>query len=149
MNNEPLFILLADDDESDRLLFTDALSELEINLITHTVTNGMELMTYLTEENARLPHIIFLDLNMPRKNGLDCLKEIRSNEKLKNISVAIYSTSNNEKDMEKTFLNGANIYISKPDDFNILKQFLYKAITTSYLYKKNDMNIENFLMRIQ
>ena len=148
MENETLYILLADDDEGDRLLFTEALEELKMNLIVHAVNNGIELMDCLAIEDANLPHLIFLDLNMPRKNGLDCLKEIRSNEKLKDISIAIYSTSGNENDIEETFLYGANVYITKPNDFNMLKQILHKTVTTTHLYQANPFNRANFLLKI-
>ena len=148
MDHDPLFILLADDDEADRLLFTEIFSELKIETIVTTVNNGVELMQRLNEEHTRLPHLLFLDLNMPRKNGIECLKEIRSNEKLKNISIAIYSTSHNQKDIEETFLNGANIYITKPPDFNTLKQLLEKAVMTAYQYQEVGMKKENFLLKI-
>lgn len=148
MENNPLFILLADDDDEDRLFFTEAFSELKIKTVVQTVNNGIELMKWLNEKDALLPHLLFLDLNMPLKDGLQCLKEIRSDEKLKNISIAIYSTSNNQKDIEETFINGANIYISKPSDFNTLKQVLEKAVITSYQYQKGDMSRENFLLKL-
>ena len=96
MKNDPFHILLVDDDESDRLIFKEALEEMEIKPIVHTANNGMELMAYLTKTDARLPNLLFLDLNMPRKNGLECLKEIRNNEKLKDIYIAIYSTVNRQ-----------------------------------------------------
>lgn len=146
MENEPLFILLADDDEADRLLFTEAFSELTINTLVETVSDGAELMQLLNEKNAPLPHLLFLDLNMPRKNGLQCLKEIRSNEKLKNISIAIYSTSDNPKDIEETFINGANIFVTKPADFHILKKVLEKSVATAYQHL--DMKKENFLLKL-
>jgi CheY-like chemotaxis protein len=82
LENEPLHILLADDDEGDRLLFTDAFSQLKLKTKVRTVNNGIQLMKWLNTKNIRLPHFLFLDLNMPLKNGLDCLKEIRGNEKL-------------------------------------------------------------------
>jgi CheY-like chemotaxis protein len=148
MENNPLLILLADDDETDRLLFTEAFSELKIKTIVETVNNGVELMQWLNEKHDHLPHLLFLDLNMPRKNGLQCLKEIRSNEKLKNISVAIYSTSDNESDVEETFRSGANIYITKPPDFTILKQVLEKAVMAAYQYQQVGMKKENFLLKI-
>lgn len=148
MKNEPFHILLADDDEGDRLIFKEAFSELKIKTYVHIKNNGTELMAYLTEKNSRLPDLIFLDLNMPGKNGLECLKEIRSNEKLKDISVAIYSTSERESDMEETFSNGANIYITKPSNFNTLKQVLEKAVKTAFQYHKHTMNKDNFLLRI-
>lgn len=148
MENNPLLILLADDDAVDRLLFTEAFSELKIKTIVKTVNNGEELMQWLNEKQEHLPHLLFLDLNMPRKNGLQCLKEIRTNEKLKNISVAIYSTSDNEKDMEETFRNGANVYITKPSDFNMLRQVLEKAVMAAYQYEQVGMKKENFLLKI-
>ena len=148
MELKPLHILLADDDEADRLLFTDALAELKLKTIVQTVKNGMELMEWLNKPDIRLPNLLFLDLNMPRKNGIQCLKEIRSSERLKNISVAIYSTSENQKDMEETFLAGANIYITKPTDFGTLKQILNKAVTTSNFYKDNTVNRDNFILNI-
>ena len=105
-------------------------------------------MKWLNEKDTILPRLIFLDLNMPIKNGLQCLKEIRSDEQLKNISVAIYSTSNHQKDIEETFYNGANIYITKPPDFNTLKQVLEKAVITAYQYQHGDLNIANFLLKL-
>lgn len=148
MKRQPLHILLADDDESDRLLFTEAFAELKIKTIVRTVNNGVQLMERLNMENIPLPHLLFLDLNMPQKNGIECLKEIKSDEKLKDIFVAIYSTSENDKDMEVTFLNGANVYITKPNNFNTLKQVLEKAVSTAYLYQDQSMIRENFLLRI-
>jgi CheY-like chemotaxis protein len=112
------------------------------------VNNGMELMDYLTKENNPLPDLLFLDLNMPRKNGLQCLKEIRGNPKLKNISIAIYSTSSSEKDIDDTFRNGANVYIKKPNDFNLLKQVLDKVVMAAWQYQEPPFNRENFLLRI-
>ncbi len=148
MDKEPLYILLAEDDESDRLIFKEAFAELKINTIVHTVNDGVQLMKWLNKESNRLPHLIFLDLNMPRKNGMECLKEIRSNKKLKDVFVAIYSTSDNEKDMEETFLNGANVYITKPGSFNKLKNVLEKAVVTAFQYQDQSMIRENFLLRI-
>jgi CheY-like chemotaxis protein len=148
LENEPLLIVLVDDDEADRLLFIDIFSELKLKTIVETFNNGVELMQSLNEKETLLPHLLFLDLNMPLKNGLQCLKEIRSNEKLKNISVAIYSTSNNQKDIEETFLNGANLYITKPSDFNTLKKVLEKAVMMAYHYEKEDLRREHFLLKI-
>ncbi len=147
MKNVPLNILLADDDEVDRLLFTEAFSDLEIKTVVRTVNDGMELMAVLENETT-LPDLIFLDLNMPLKNGLTCLKEIRSNERLKNIPVAIYSTSESERDMDEAFLNGANVYITKPNNFNLLKQVLEKAVMTTYHYQDESMRREMFLLRV-
>ena len=148
MNDTPLHILLADDDESDRELFKEAFDELEMKPVVEMVNDGQQLMKHLSKEDVRLPNLIFLDLNMPRKNGMECLKEIRSNEKLKDISVAIYSTSASEKDINDAFISGANIYVRKPNDFNTLKQLLAKAVITTHLYQAPPFNTANFLLRL-
>jgi len=147
MENAPLHILLADDDENDRQLFKEAFEELNIKTIVRTVNNGIQLMQWLNRKNIRLPDLLFLDLNMPRKNGLECLKDIKSNKKLKDISISIYSTSDNEIDIEETFLNGANVYITKPNNFNKLKQVLEKAVMKTFQYQDQSMKRENFLLR--
>lgn len=148
MENTPLYILLADDDETDRLLFKEAFEEVTIKTIVHTVNNGMQLMEYLIKKGNRLPHLLFLDLNMPQKNGIECLKEIKSNRELKEIPIAIYSTSASEKDMKEAFGNGANVYIHKPTEFNKLIRVLEKTVVMAYQYQDPDLNKENFLLKI-
>ena len=148
MLNEPLKILLADDEENDRLLFTDAINELKVQTIIHTVNDGIELMDYLYKAGNDLPQLLFLDLNMPRKNGFECLKEIRSNSKLKEVAIAIFSTSLSEKDIEETFIHGANVYINKPNSFDSLKEALNKVIITAYAYQNTFFNKSNFLLRL-
>jgi superfamily II DNA/RNA helicase len=106
------------------------------------------LMEYLTKDDVALPYLLFLDLNMPKKSGLECLSEIRKNDKLKNIIVAIYSTSSSEKDIEATFVSGANVYIEKPNEFEMLKDILEKAVRLASAYKEPPFNRDNFLFRI-
>lgn len=148
MDNEHFYIVLADDDESDQFLFKEAFDDLKIKTIVNIVNNGTQLMNYLNQEDTILPGLIFLDLNMPRKNGLQCLKEIRSSKKLKNISIAIYSTSDYEKDIDDAFNNGANVYIKKPDDFTTLKQVLNKAVVMARQYHYAPFNKANFLLKV-
>lgn len=148
MQNEPIHILLADDEENDRLLFADALNELKAKTILHTVNDGIELMEYLANESNTLPLLLFLDLNMPRKNGLECLKEIRSNHKFNEIGIAIFSTSLAEKDIEETLIRGANVYINKPNSFDALKQALNKVVIAAYIYQNTFFNQANFLLRL-
>ena len=149
MNHDALHILLADDDDDDRLFFKDAIEEVKVKTVVTTVNDGVELMGYLDRPDIPLPNLVFLDLNMPRKSGMQCLKEIRSNPKLKDLSIAIYSTSAQEKDIEETFVKGANIYIKKPNDFEILKNILAKVITINWQYHTSGLNKENFLLNIQ
>lgn len=150
MNEKPLKILLADDDEADRLLFEEAFDELKASTSVMTVADGVELMEFLKRTALEnLPHILFLDINMPKKNGMECLKEIRGNKKFKEVSVAIYSTSSSENDMEESFLNGANVYIHKPNDFQKLKKILEKSISYANVYQEPPFNKDNFLLRAE
>lgn len=149
MNDDALHILLADDDDDDRMFFKDAIEEVKVKTMVTMVNDGVELMDYLLKDDIQLPHLVFLDLNMPRKGGMECLKEIRSNPKLKGLSIAIYSTSGLEKDIEDTFIKGANIYIKKPNDFEVLKTMLDKVISINWQYHTSGLNKENFLLNIQ
>lgn len=146
--NEPIYILLADDDEDDRLFFRDAFNEIKIKTNVTIVNDGVELMNYLLQENNVLPHILFLDLNMPRKSGMDCLREIKDSERLKNIPVSIYSTSASEQDIEETFVKGANVYIKKPSNFTSLKKVLTEVITINWQYHTSGLNRDTFLLSI-
>jgi CheY-like chemotaxis protein len=141
-------ILLADDDEDDRLFFRDAFKELKLKTVLKMVNDGVELMEYLKTPNVQLPNVIFLDINMPRKGGKECLREIRQDERLKNLSVAIYSTSSSEDDIEDTLVLGANIYIKKPNDFASLKKVLSDVITLNWQYHTSGLNKDNFLFSI-
>jgi CheY-like chemotaxis protein len=148
MNTDFINICLADDDEDDRLFFTDAFDELKINTKVSTFNDGVELMDYLNHEDSVLPNVLFLDLNMPKKNGIECLLEIKKNEKLNDIAIAIYSTSSSEEHIEETFINGANIYIKKPSDFDNLKKILSEVVTINWQYHTSGLNKDNFLMRM-
>lgn len=148
MNTDFINICLADDDEDDRLFFTDAFDELKINTKVSTFNDGVELMDYLNNEDSVLPSVLFLDLNMPKKNGVECLLEIKKNEKLNDIAIAIYSTSSSEEHIEETFINGANIYIKKPNDFEDLKKILSEVVTINWQYHTSGLNKDNFLMRM-
>lgn len=143
-----IYILLADDDDDDRLFFSEAIEQLDLSISLTWVVNGVELLNYLNNPENQLPEIIFLDLNMPIKGGIECLTEIRKNERLKNLSVAIYSTSSAERDIEECLVQGANIYIKKPSDFEILQSILHKVITINHQYHGSGFSKENFLMVI-
>jgi CheY-like chemotaxis protein len=141
-------ILLVDDDQDDRSIFSDALSELKIETNLNLLEDGRDLVGYLEDKSNKRPDILFLDLNMPYKSGVECLKDIRLIEKFKDLSVAIYSTSNSEKDMEDTFINGANIYIRKPNDFTQLKKVLTEVLSINWQFHTSALNKETFLLNI-
>lgn len=148
MDNVAVKIILADDDESDRLIFIEAFSEIRIKADVVALHDGKQLMEYLDKNKVDLPAIIFLDLNMPRKSGVECLKEIRATKKFKDIPIAIYSTSSSKNDIEESFQNGANVYLKKPSDFNKLKEALYKVVSSANPFLEPIFNIDNFLMKV-
>lgn len=146
MQNQPISVLLADDDEDDRLIFTEAFDAIKMKTVVKTVNDGIELMEHLTDDQNTLPHILFLDLNMPRKSGMECLMEIKRIDYLKDIAIVIYSTSASEQDIEDTFVKGANVYIKKPSDFTTLKNLLEEVIKTNWQYQTSGLSKENFFM---
>lgn len=148
MEKDYIYIILADDDEDDRLFFTDAFNELKISTKVQTCNDGVELMNYLKKEDSVLPNVLFLDLNMPMKNGIECLDEIKADKRFDDIIIAIYSTSSSEEHIEETFVKGANIYIKKPNDFNELKKVLSYVVTLNWQYHTSDFNKDNFLFRM-
>ena len=148
MENDYINIILADDDRDDRLFFTDAFDELGMNTKVITYNNGVELMDFLKSEDAIMPNVLFLDLNMPKKSGIECLNEIKASSKMSEIAIAIYSTSASEEDIEETFVLGANIYIKKPTDFKALKKVLAEVVSINWQYHTNGLNKDNFLLRM-
>lgn len=141
-------ILLADDDEDDRMFFSEAIAALKMSHDLMLFEDGKDLMDYLVNPESDLPHILFLDLNMPYKNGLECLKEIRAEERFKEVSVAIYSTSSSESDIEDTFIEGANIYIKKPNDFSELKRVIKEVLHLNWQFHTSALNKETFFFSI-
>lgn len=121
-------IFLADDDADDRMFFEDALKHVSVTTQLTLASDGLELMSNLETviEQPPPPDVIFLDLNMPLKNGFECLEEIRNTPQLKDIPVVIFSTTANEEAVNKTYKYGANHYICKPTSFELL----IKAIET-------------------
>ncbi|MBT1688076.1 response regulator [Dawidia soli] len=122
---------LADDDDDDRLLFEDALRELSADTNLIMATDGVDLMEKL-EETVPLPCVIFLDINMPRKNGFECLAEMRQIEKFRAIPVVIFSTSNEESTIERTYRQGASFYIHKPRTFDKLKSAIRQIMAIDW-----------------
>ena len=122
---KPITILMADDDEDDRLLTQDALAESRVLNELHFVEDGVELLEYLERKgkfedknSSPRPGLILLDLNMPRMDGREALETIKSNPNLKGIPVVILTTSKQEEDMVKGYNLGAASYITKPVTFD-------------------------------
>lgn len=148
MANKPLNIVLAEDDEDDRFFFKEAIDKVKVKTILTMVNDGVELMNYLNNSENSRPHIVFLDLNMPRKGGIKCLEEIRANKEYNDLTVAIYSTSASDNDIEETFVKGANIYIRKPNDFKILQKVISEVLSINWQYHTSGLNKDHFVLSI-
>jgi PleD family two-component response regulator len=123
-------VLLVDNDMDDCLLFREALQELAFDGDLTTLHDGEQLMNFLMASKQFLPDMLFLDLNMPRKNGFECLSEIMKDSELKELPVIIYSTSYETRMVDRLLNDGARLYIQKPAHFDTLKDVVLRAIST-------------------
>ena len=139
------YILLADDDTDDCMFFANALEELKVPFKLKTVFDGEQLMNFL-ENKDNLPDIIFLDMNMPCKNGFECLVEIRQSERYKIIPVIIISTSLDENIIKLIHENGAFFYIKKPSLFAHLKKLMSLVINLIVAGNYKQPPIEKFVL---
>ena len=122
-------IFLADDDTDDCLIFGEALKALNEGVELTITYDGVQLLSTLDETVPPPPYVIFLDLNMPRKNGFEALSEIRRNDKFKDIPVVILSTASNPDIIEKTFHLGANYFVRKPSTFSQLSEAIKTVLS--------------------
>jgi CheY-like chemotaxis protein len=138
-------ILLADDDKADCLLFKNALGELPVCARLTIVHNGEQVIEELTKQGNEQPDVLFLDLNMPRKNGFATLGAIKRSSELQNLPVIIFSTASDKEIVKIVFRDSAHYYICKPNDFSQLKKVIYEALTL-IMRKDNPMPLEEDFM---
>jgi len=141
----PAHILLADDDDDDRLLFKDVLKEYSKESNLTFAHNGEHLMSLLRTEE--LPDVLFLDLNMPLKNGIECLEEIRSDERLKSLPVVIFSTLSHPGTINLMYDIGAHLYVRKPNDFKTLRKAIQEALKKDW-GRLGRPRKEDFVLRV-
>ena len=129
--SSPITILMADDDADDRMLAKDALEESRVRNELYFVEDGEDLLDYLNRrgkfsdaEKAPRPGLILLDLNMPRKDGREALREIKADPDLRRIPVVVMTTSKAEEDIFRSYDLGANSFITKPVTFDRLVELM-------------------------
>lgn len=127
MTRKPVHFLIAEDDAEDRMLLAEAFSENRLSNLVHFVENGVDLMEYLQRKNKYSdmrtyprPGIIILDLNMPKMDGREALKELKNNPDFKEIPVVVLTTSKTEEDVIRSYGLGVNSFITKPVSFDAL-----------------------------
>ncbi len=125
--HQPITILMADDDPDDRLMTRDAFQECRLGNPLRFAEDGEELMDYLHRRGryadpsqSPMPGLILLDLNMPRKDGREALREIKADPALRQIPVVVLTTSSAEEDVARSYADGANSFITKPVTFDAL-----------------------------
>lgn len=130
-NGNAITILLADDDPDDRMLAKEAFVESRLRNQLEMVEDGEELMDYLTQRGKYSganqkpkPDLILLDLNMPRKDGREALREIKSSPELRRIPIVVLTTSKADEDVIRTYDLGVNSFITKPVTFEALVEVL-------------------------
>jgi CheY-like chemotaxis protein len=137
-------IILVDDDADDRDLFKEAIASIHPQAEVKTSKDGEELMEYLATV-SKMPDVIFLDLNMPRKNGKECLKELRVSEQFQFTPIVIFTTSLNPVDIQETFTEGATFFMRKPNSFQELKEILHQLLY-SQLHTAGERSREKFVV---
>ena len=149
MNINQLNILLADDDTDDCIFFKEALDELLLSTHLTVVHDGEQLMQQLINETNEFPDVLFLDLNMPRKNGFECLSEIKLSRKLNQIPVIIFSTSFEQEVVNQLFQNGAQYFIRKPSEFSQFKKIIQHSLAQIVQENISQPTRENFVITVQ
>ncbi len=139
-------ILFADDDKEDRLLFAAALKETHSDAILTVAENGVRVLQLLQKQ---LPDLILLDLNMPFKNGHECLEEIKNNEVLKHLPVVILSTSFYQQAVDTAYKQGANLYAAKPSKFDDLVRLIKGIISLNWNEYLPQPAKDKFIYRVQ
>jgi len=151
MDKDSVVILMADDDEDDILLTKKALQKGKLLNALYSVRDGEELLDYLlrtgiyTEAPAPRPGVILLDLNMPKKDGREALKEIKAHEDLRDIPIIVFTTSKAEEDIYRSYKLGVNSFITKPVTFEklievmqMLGKYWFEIVSLPYEERKSE-----------
>ena len=130
-------ILMADDDQEDIDLFKDVLADLGVELEMEVAGNGIELLKLL-EKSEVLPDMIFLDLNMPLKNGMQCLQQVRVNQLWNDIKIIILSTSSHKDQVKAAYVKGADFYMVKSFNYIDFKNAVAACLQNNWQLPKNN-----------
>lgn len=132
-------ILLIEDNLGDVVLVREALKEVSINVRLNVVEDGLQAMDYLQRKGsyrtASVPDLILLDINLPKKNGMEILKEIKDDPKLRHIPIVVLTTSRSDKDIVKTYGLGASCFVSKPIGYSEFMESV-RSVVQNFLPKK-------------
>lgn len=148
MNKEYLNVIAVDNDEGNKIFFKNIFKDLKIGVKSQCFPDGGDLMQYLTSEGAIIPEVVFIKYDIPGKNCMECLDEIKADPGLSNIIIVVYTDQISENEIEEILVNGANIFMRKPDSYEGLKKSLTEIITINWQYHTSGLNKDNFIMKI-
>ena len=144
--NKRLHIFIADDDPEDIEFFEMALKEISGNIKISKAKNGRELLEFV---QIVIPDLIFLDINMPCMNGLDCLAELRGRRHLEHVPIIMYSTATNETHINQSYTLGANRYIKKPIHFTTIREQLSQVLALNLRDLLPQPSREKYLVNLE
>lgn len=147
MNKEYLNVILADHDEGNLVLFRNILQEFKIQVKVKTFFNGRELMDHLNE-HILVPEVVFMNYHLPMKNALQCLGEIKADQKFDPMTTIVYAESLSADEEEYVFVTGANIFMKKPDNYTDMKKNVTDVISVTWQYHTSGLNKNNFIMKV-
>ncbi|PQA96749.1 response regulator [Chryseobacterium shigense] len=148
MNKEYLNVIAADNDEGNIIFFKNIFKDLKIGVKSQCFSNGEDLMEYLTSDGVIVPEVVFIKYDIPGKNSMECLDEIKTDPGLSNIIIVVYTDHISESEIEEIFVNGGNIFMRKPDSYEGLKKSLTEIITINWQYHTSGLNKDNFIMKV-
>lgn len=147
MNKEYLNVILADPDEGNLILLKNILQEFKIQVKVKAFFNGIDLMEYLEAESV-VPEVIFMNYHLSPKTSLACLQKLKSDQKFDPVTTIVYSKDLSAEEQEKIFVNGANVFMKKPDNYRDMKKKVTDIITISWQYHTSGLNKNNFIMKV-
>lgn len=126
-----LNVLFVDDDSDESYLFNEALEQAGLTITLNRATNGNNLISYL-HTNQTIPDLVIMDINMPYKDGVEALTEIRNDPRFAKLPLVIYSTNKNEKSINSCYEKGANLFVIKPNDFDGMLRVVKKIYSMDW-----------------
>ncbi|SHF39955.1 response regulator [Chryseobacterium takakiae] len=147
MKKEYLNVILADDNEGNLILFKNILQEFKVQVKVKTFCNGKDLMTYLNE-NIVVPEVVFLNYYLPLKNSMECLSEIKSDQKFDPMTIIVFNEDLSYEQEEEAFVTGANVIMKTPDNYRDMKKSITDIISITWQYHTSGLNKNNFIMKV-
>lgn len=148
MTREYLNVVLKDHDEGNHIFFSTIFQDLKIDIKFQAFFSEADLMQYLNRKSAPVPDVLFMNYDMPENDALDCLDEIKSNERYSTMTVAVYSEQISSAEEEEIFVRGANVFMRKPALYQDLRKRVNEIMAVSWQYHTCGLNKDNFIMKV-